>query len=152
MTHQVKELLPKLYKCFITNDATLLEINPMGVSIEGKILICDNKINIDDNSSYRQQEIFMTEDLTQKSWREVEAQRYDLNYIALDGNIGCMVNGAGLAMATMDLISSHGGRPANFLDIGGKATDEQVIAALKIMDQDPNVESILVNIFAGIAR
>ena len=124
----------------------------MGVSIEGKILVCDNKINIDDNSSHRQQEIFMMEDLTQKNWREVEAQRYDLNYIALDGNIGCMVNGAGLAMATMDLISSHGGKPANFLDVGGRATDEQVIAALKIMDQDPNVESILVNIFAGIAR
>jgi len=95
----------------------------MGVSIEGKILICDNKINIDDNSEHRQQDIFMMEDLTQKSWREVEAQRYDLNYIALDGNIGCMVNGAGLAMATMDLISSHGGKPANFLDIGGRATD-----------------------------
>ena len=95
----------------------------MGVSIEGKILICDNKINIDDNSEHRQQDIFMMEDLTQKSWREVEAQRYDLNYIALDGNIGCMVNGAGLAMTTMDLISRHGGKPANFLDIGGRATD-----------------------------
>lgn len=94
----------------------------------------------------------MLEDLSQKNWKEVEAERYDLNYISLDGNIGCMVNGAGLAMATMDLISSHGGRPANFLDVGGRATDEQVIAALKIMDHDPNVESILVNIFAGIAR
>lgn len=94
----------------------------------------------------------MLEDLSQKNWKEVEAERYDLNYISLDGNIGCMVNGAGLAMATMDLISTKNGRPANFLDVGGRATDEQVVAALRIMDNDPNVESILVNIFAGIAR
>jgi succinyl-CoA synthetase beta subunit len=94
----------------------------------------------------------MLEDLSQKNWKEVEAERYDLNYISLDGNIGCMVNGAGLAMATMDLISTKNGTPANFLDVGGRATDEQVVAALKIMDNDPNVESILVNIFAGIAR
>ena len=92
------------------------------------------------------------EDISQKNWKEVEAERHDLNYIALDGNIGCMVNGAGLAMATMDLIQNKGGKPANFLDVGGRATDEQVVAALRIMDSDPNVESILVNIFAGIAR
>lgn len=90
--------------------------------------------------------------MTQKNWKEVEAERSGLNYIALEGNIGCMVNGAGLAMATMDLIKSKNGTPANFLDVGGKATDEQVIAALKLMDNDPNVEAVLVNIFAGIAR
>lgn len=122
------------------------------MDIEGKIKICDSKINIDDNAGFRQKEIFMMEDLSQKNWKEVEAERHDLNYIALDGNIGCMVNGAGLAMATMDLIQTKGGNPANFLDVGGRATDEQVVAALKIMDSDPNVESILVNIFAGIAR
>ena len=94
----------------------------------------------------------MMEDISQKNWKEVEAERHDLNYIALDGNIGCMVNGAGLAMATMDLIQNKGGKPANFLDVGGRATDDQVVAALRIMDSDPNVESILVNIFAGIAR
>ena len=94
----------------------------------------------------------MMEDLSQKNWKEVEAERHDLNYIALDGNIGCMVNGAGLAMATMDLIQMKNGKPANFLDVGGRATDEQVVAALKIMDSDPNVEAILVNIFGGIAR
>lgn len=124
----------------------------MGVSIEGKLLICDNKMSIDDNARFRQKEIFLKEDLSQKNWKEVEAERYDLNYISLDGNIGCMVNGAGLAMATMDIISLKNGSPANFLDVGGRATDEQVVAALKIMDNDPNVESILVNIFAGIAR
>ena len=109
-------------------------------------------MSIDDNARFRQKEIFLKEDLSQKNWKEVEAERYDLNYISLDGNIGCMVNGAGLAMATMDIISLKNGSPANFLDVGGRATDEQVVAALKIMDNDPNVESILVNIFAGIAR
>ena len=148
----MRDVVKKLYKCFIENDATLVEINPLGVDIEGKIKICDSKINIDDNAGFRQKEIFLMEDLSQKNWKEVEAERHDLNYIALDGNIGCMVNGAGLAMATMDLIQAKGGKPANFLDVGGRATDDQVVAALKIMDSDPNVESILVNIFAGIAR
>lgn len=131
--------MKKLYKCFIECDATLVEINPLGVDIEGKLKICDNKINIDDNANFRQKEIFLLEDISQKNWKEVEAERYDLNYIALDGNIGCMVNGAGLAMATMDLIQMKNGKPANFLDVGGRATDEQVVAALKIMDSDPNV-------------
>ena len=124
----------------------------MGVTINGELIICDNKINIDDNASFRQQELFMLEDRSQKNWKEVEAERWDLNYISLDGNIGCIVNGAGLAMATMDLIATRGGQPANFLDVGGRATDEQIVAALRIMENDPNVESILVNIFAGIAR
>jgi succinyl-CoA synthetase beta subunit len=111
----------------------------LGVSVEGRLIICDNKINIDDNSKFRQKELFLLEDLSQKNWKEVEAERYDLNYISLDGSIGCMVNGAGLAMATMDLISIKNGKPANFLDVGGRATDEQVAAALRIMDSDPNV-------------
>lgn len=148
----MRDLVQKLYKCFLENDATLVEINPLGVDIEGNLKICDCKVNIDDNSGFRQKEIFMMEDISQKNWKEVEAERHDLNYIALDGNIGCMVNGAGLAMATMDLIQMKGGSPANFLDVGGRATDEQVVVALKIMNSDPNVHSILVNIFAGIAR
>ena len=122
------------------------------MTIDGKLMICDSKMNIDDNASFRQRELFMLEDRSQKNWKEVEAERWDLNYISLDGNIGCIVNGAGLAMATMDLIATKGGKPANFLDVGGRATDEQIVAALRIMENDPNVEAILVNIFAGIAR
>ena len=122
------------------------------MTIDGKLMICDSKMNIDDNANFRQRELFMMEDRSQKNWKEVEAERWDLNYISLDGNIGCIVNGAGLAMATMDLIATKGGRPANFLDVGGRATDEQIVAALRIMENDPNVEAILVNIFAGIAR
>ena len=122
------------------------------MTIDGKLMICDSKMNIDDNAGFRQRELFMLEDRSQKNWKEVEAERWDLNYISLDGNIGCIVNGAGLAMATMDLIATKGGRPANFLDVGGRATHEQIVAALRIMENDPNVEAILVNIFAGIAR
>lgn len=146
------DVVKKLYKCFLETDAILIEINPLGVTIDGNLVLADQKFNIDDNSQFRQQNLFMLEDLTQKNWKEVEAERYGLNYIALEGNIGCMVNGAGLAMATMDLIKSKNGTPANFLDVGGRATDEQVIEALKLMDNDPNVEAVLVNIFAGIAR
>lgn len=115
-------------------DSTLLEINPLGLTIDGKVLICDQKMNVDDNAAYRQPEIAQMEDITQKDSKEIEADKNALNYIALDGNIGCMVNGAGLAMATMDLIQSKNGMPANFLDCGGKADDRQVFAALKIME------------------
>ncbi|KAL4446425.1 hypothetical protein ABPG74_001166 [Tetrahymena malaccensis] len=149
---QLKNVVTNLYKCFIDNDATLLEINPLGLTIDNQIKICDQKMNIDDNSSYRQPRLSQMEDITQKDWKEIEAQRYGLNYIALDGNIGCMVNGAGLAMATMDIIKQKNGMPANFLDCGGRADDTQVVEALKIMDNDPNVEAILVNIFAGITK
>lgn len=105
------------------SDATLLEINPLGLTLEGNVIACDLKINVDDNAGFRQAQIFKSEDLSQKNWKEVEAAKHDLNYIALDGNIGCMVNGAGLAMATMDLIQMKKGKPANFLDVGGRATD-----------------------------
>ncbi|KAL4464676.1 hypothetical protein ABPG74_011237 [Tetrahymena malaccensis] len=149
---QLHKIVKGLYKCFSETDSTLLEINPLGLTIDGKLLICDQKMNVDDNAAYRQPEIAQMEDITQKDSKEIEADQNALNYIALDGNIGCMVNGAGLAMATMDLIQSKNGMPANFLDCGGKADDRQVFAALKIMEQDPNVEAIFVNIFAGITR
>jgi succinyl-CoA synthetase beta subunit len=115
-------------------------------------LICDCKVNIDENARFRHEKLFEMEDLTQIDQKEIEAAKYDLNYIRLDGNIGCMVNGAGLAMATMDLIKYKGGAPANFLDVGGKASGETVAGAMKILNDDPQVEAILVNIFAGITR
>ncbi|KAM3143685.1 hypothetical protein pb186bvf_004181 [Paramecium bursaria] len=149
---QLKKIMISLIDIFLTSDASLIEINPLGLTLHGDLIICDQKFNIDDNAEFRQSNLFGMEDLRQKDWKEVEAQKYGLNYIALDGNIGCMVNGAGLAMATMDLIKQHDGAPANFLDVGGKATDQEIVAALKIMDRDPKVEAILVNIFAGIAR
>ncbi|CAD8138660.1 unnamed protein product [Paramecium pentaurelia] len=150
--NQMKDILRNMFDIFLQTDATLLEINPLGIDLQGNLIICDQKLNIDDNAQFRQHAIFHMEDVRQKDWKEVEAQKHGLNYIALDGNIGCMVNGAGLAMATMDLIKQYDGSPANFLDVGGKATDQEIVSALKIMDKDPNVEAILVNIFAGIAR
>ncbi|CAD8132176.1 unnamed protein product [Paramecium pentaurelia] len=150
--NQMNDILRHMFDIFLQTDATLLEINPLGIDLQGNLIICDQKLNIDDNAQFRQHAIFHMEDVRQKDWKEVEAQKHGLNYIALDGNIGCMVNGAGLAMATMDLIKQYDGSPANFLDVGGKATDQEIVSALKIMDKDPNVEAILVNIFAGIAR
>jgi len=143
-------MVKNLYKCFIESDASLVEINPLAVTNDGRLLICDCKVNIDDNAAFRHKDI--EEDITQKDAKEREAAKYDLNYIALDGNIGCMVNGAGLAMATMDLIKNKGGSPANFLDVGGTASGESVVGAMKILNNDPQVEAILVNIFAGIVR
>jgi len=144
------KLVQNLYKAFMENDASLIEVNPLAVTNDGRLLICDCKVNVDDNAMFRQSEI--QDDLSQKDAKEVEAAKYDLNYIALDGNIGCMVNGAGLAMATMDLIKNKGGEPANFLDVGGTASGESVVGAMKILNNDPQVEAILVNIFAGIVR
>jgi len=145
-----EKLAKNLYKTFIESDASLVEINPLAVTNDGRLLVCDCKVNIDDNAGFRHKEI--EEDITQKDAKEREAAKYDLNYIALDGNIGCMVNGAGLAMATMDLIKNKGGSPANFLDVGGTASDSSVVGAMKILNNDPQVEAILVNIFAGIVR
>jgi len=145
-----EKLAKNLYKTFIDTDASLVEINPLAVTNDGRLLVCDCKVNIDDNAAFRHKEI--EEDITQKDAKEREAAKYDLNYIALDGNIGCMVNGAGLAMATMDLIKNKGGSPANFLDVGGTASDSSVVGAMKILNNDPQVEAILVNIFAGIVR
>ena len=130
----------------------MLEINPLVVTKQGDLLCLDAKINIDDNALYRHPELVALRDISQEDKREVRAREWDLNYISLDGEIGCMVNGAGLAMATMDLIKLHGGEPANFLDVGGTATKERVAEAFKIILSDENVKGILVNIFGGIVR
>eukprot|EP00128_Syssomonas_multiformis_P010934 Colp12_sorted_trinity150504_noHs@28879 len=142
----------KLYDLFIQKDATMVEINPMAEDSEGKVVCMDAKLNFDDNSEFRQKEVFSVRDKTQEDPREVAASEFNLNYIGLDGSIGCLVNGAGLAMATMDIIKLHGGSPANFLDVGGGATAEQVTEAFKIISGDSKVSAVLVNIFGGIMR
>ncbi|XP_018314954.1 succinate--CoA ligase [ADP-forming] subunit beta, mitochondrial-like [Mycetomoellerius zeteki] len=141
-----------LYDLFVEKDALLLEINPFAEDICGEYYALDCKCKFDDSADFRQKELFALKDTTQMDPKEVEAEKYNLNYIALDGNIGCMVNGAGLAMATMDIIKLYGGKPANFLDVGGTATVETVTEGFKILSSDPNVEAILVNIFGGIMR
>jgi succinyl-CoA synthetase beta subunit len=145
-------LIDKLYKAFVAEDMSMLEINPLVVTGEGNIVCLDAKVNFDSNALYRHKDIVELRDLTEEDPAEVEASKYDLNYIKLDGKIGCMVNGAGLAMATMDIIKLYGSEPANFLDVGGGATKEKVTAAFKIILSDPSVEGILVNIFGGIMR
>ena len=144
------DIAKALAKAFIEKDASLLEINPLVLSKDGKIWALDAKLSVDDNALYRQPEIAGFYDQTQVSHNEVEAKHHDLAYIPLEGNIGCMVNGAGLAMATMDLIKSCGGRPANFLDVGGSATADKIAAGFKILISDPHVKAVLVNIFGGI--
>ena len=136
----------------ILKDASLIEINPLIISKSDKIICLDAKINFDDNALFRRPEILKLRDLNEEDPKEIEASKHDLAYIKLDGNIGCMVNGAGLAMATMDIIKLYGAEPANFLDVGGSATTERVTAAFKIITADPNVKGILVNIFGGIMR
>ncbi len=149
---QAAAVLPKLYQAFLAKDMSLLEINPLVVTKAGQLICLDAKISFDDNALYRHPEIVALRDLTEEDEKEIEASKYDLNYVALDGTIGCMVNGAGLAMATMDIIKLYGETPANFLDVGGGATKEKVAAAFKIITSDPNVKGILVNIFGGIMR
>lgn len=149
---QFTRLMLGLCKMFIENDLSLLEINPLVITKDGNLLCLDCKINIDDNALYRQPELRAMRDTAQEDERENRARDWELNYIALDGNIGCMVNGAGLAMATMDLVKLHGGNPANFLDVGGGATKERVTEAFKIILSDSKVKAILVNIFGGIVR
>lgn len=149
---KLEEMIRNLYNLFIGVDATLVEINPLAETPDGNIFACDAKLNFDDNAGFRHKEIFAQRDKTQEDPREVEAAEFDLNYIGLDGNIGCLVNGAGLAMATMDIISLYGGSPANFLDVGGGATEGQVKKAFEILNRDDKVKSILVNIFGGIMR
>jgi len=141
-----------LYDLFVSKDATQVEINPMATADDNEVYCVDAKLNFDDNAAYRQQDIFAMRDESMEDERDVKAEKVGLNYIALDGSIGCMVNGAGLAMATMDIIQLFGGKPANFLDVGGGATKEQVAEAFKILVSDPNVKSILVNIFGGIMK
>merc|ERR1719401_737725 len=149
---QASELIANLYKVFIDCDCTMLEINPLATLSDGRVLVCDSKVGFDDNAEFRQKDIHAKRDKTQENPLEVQAKEADLNYIKLDGSIACMVNGAGLAMSTMDLLSLLGGSPANFLDVGGSATVENMTVAFKIVMGDPNVKSIFVNIFGGIAR
>lgn len=141
-----------LYKCFVETDCSMLEINPMVVTKENTVIALDAKFNFDDNALFRHPDIVEMRDLTEEDPTEIEASKYELAFIKLDGNIGCLVNGAGLAMSTMDIIKIHGGLPANFLDVGGGANKEKVTAAFKIILQDPNVKGILVNIFGGIMK
>jgi succinyl-CoA synthetase beta subunit len=146
------QLMRGVYDCVVQRDASLVEINPLVVTAEGDIVALDAKMNFDSNALYRQPKVVELRDLDEEDPQEIEASRHELNYIKLDGNIACMVNGAGLAMATMDIIKLFGGEPANFLDVGGGATKERVTAAFKLLLSDPNVEGVLVNIFGGIMR
>ena len=146
------KFLTSMYRAFTELDASLVEINPMVVTGAGEIVALDAKMNFDDNALFRHKDVEEMRDEDEQDPAELEAERHDLNYIKLDGNIGCMVNGAGLAMATMDIIKLYGGDPANFLDVGGGATKERVTTAFKLILSDSNVEGILVNIFGGIMR
>jgi succinyl-CoA synthetase beta subunit len=147
---QISKLVPALYKLYSEKDASLVEINPLVTTEEGDIVALDAKIGFDDNATFRHPDVMALRDLSEEDPKEVEASKYGLSYIALDGNIACLVNGAGLAMATMDIIKHFGGNPANFLDVGGSATAEQVENAFRIILSDEKVEGILVNIFGGI--
>lgn len=151
-TGQFIAMARSLYRLFLEKDCSLIEINPLVLDEEGSLIAADAKINFDDNALMRHADIAALRDVLEEDPREVEASKYDLNYIQLDGNIGCLVNGAGLAMATMDIIAANGGRPANFLDVGGSATEEKVTGAFSILLSDQNVRGIFVNIFGGIMR
>ncbi|MFZ3143183.1 ADP-forming succinate--CoA ligase subunit beta [Psychrobacter glacincola] len=150
--NQFVKLMTGAYQAFIENDIDLLEINPLAVRENGEIVCVDGKIGIDSNALYRLPKIAALQDKSQENERELKAAEFDLNYVALEGNIGCMVNGAGLAMATMDIIKLYGGKPANFLDVGGGATKDRVVEAFKIILEDSSVEGVLINIFGGIVR
>ncbi len=149
---QCMKLVDAVVRAYLDTDSSLLEINPLLVTKQGAVLALDAKINFDDNALYRRPDILAMRDLDEENPMEVEAGKYNLNYIKLDGNIACMVNGAGLAMATMDIIKLHGGAPANFLDVGGSASQDAVKNAFRILVSDPNVKAVLINIFGGIAR
>jgi succinyl-CoA synthetase beta subunit len=152
LAKKAEALVAKLYAAFVAKDMSMLEINPLVVTKSNDLICLDAKIGFDDNALYRHPDILALRDLTEEDGKEIEASKYDLNYVALDGTIGCMVNGAGLAMATMDIIKLYGEAPANFLDVGGGATTEKVAAAFKIITSDPKVKGILVNIFGGIMK
>jgi succinyl-CoA synthetase beta subunit len=149
---QGRAIFKALYKCFWDTDASLAEINPLILTNQNQVVALDSKLNFDDNALFRHADVVEMRDLEEEDPFEIEASKYDLNYISLDGEIGCMVNGAGLAMATMDTVKLYGGSPANFLDVGGSATTEKVTAAFKIMLSNPRVKAILVNIFGGIMK
>ena len=146
------KLMPILYKAFVETDMSMLEVNPLIVMTDGHLRVLDAKVSFDNNAAFRHEELKALRDLSEEDAKEIEASKFDLAYVALDGNIGCMVNGAGLAMSTMDIIKLYGAEPANFLDVGGGATKEKVTAAFKIITADPAVKGILVNIFGGIMR
>lgn len=150
--NKAAQFLMALYKAFVETDCSIAEINPLVLTKEGDVLALDAKMNFDSNALYRHADIVEMRDLTEENPTEIEASKYELAFIKLDGNIGCLVNGAGLAMSTMDIIKLHGGTPANFLDVGGGANKEKVTAAFKIILKDPNVKGILVNIFGGIMK
>jgi succinyl-CoA synthetase beta subunit len=152
LAKQAGKVLGSLYKAFLGTDASQIEINPLAVDDKGRLLVLDAKVGFDNNAEFRHPDLEKLRDLTEEEPMEIEASKYDLSYIKLDGSIGCMVNGAGLAMATMDIIKLEGGEPANFLDVGGGASKEKVTAAFKIILSDPAVKGILVNIFGGIMR
>jgi succinyl-CoA synthetase beta subunit len=152
LAKQAEKLIGQLYAAFIAKDMAMLEINPLVVTKQGQLRCLDAKVSFDDNAIYRHPEVLALRDTTEEDEKEIEASKYDLAYIALDGSIGCMVNGAGLAMATLDIIKLYGESPANFLDVGGGASEEKVTAAFKIITADPNVKGILVNIFGGIMK
>lgn len=152
LINEAVRFMMALYDAFVTKDCSIAEINPLVTTGDGKLLALDAKLNFDDNALYRHRDIVELRDLHEEDEREIEASKHDLSYVALDGNIGCMVNGAGLAMSTMDIIKYYGGEPANFLDVGGGATKEKVTEAFKIILSDPNVKGIFVNIFGGIMK
>jgi succinyl-CoA synthetase beta subunit len=152
LVNQAVKFMMGLYQVFVEKDCSIAEINPLVVTGDGKVMALDAKLNFDSNALYRHKDILEFRDFDEEDPKEVEASKYDLNYISLDGNIGCMVNGAGLAMATMDIIKYYGGEPANFLDVGGGATTEKVTEAFKIILSDPKVKGIFVNIFGGIMK
>ncbi|MEH7336879.1 ADP-forming succinate--CoA ligase subunit beta [Neobacillus drentensis] len=152
LVNQAVKFMMGLYNAYIEKDCSIAEINPLVVTGDGKVMALDAKLNFDSNALFRQKDVLEYRDLEEEDPKEIEASKYDLSYIALDGNIGCMVNGAGLAMATMDIVKHYGGDPANFLDVGGGATAEKVTEAFKIILSDPNVKGIFVNIFGGIMK
>ena len=152
LAKQAEKLVTQLYTAFVAKDMAMLEINPLVVTKQGLLRVLDAKVSFDGNALYRHPEVAALRDETEEDAKEIEASKYDLNYVALDGTIGCMVNGAGLAMATMDIIKLYGMAPANFLDVGGGADKTKVTAAFKIITADPHVQGILVNIFGGIMK
>ncbi|RXJ65414.1 ADP-forming succinate--CoA ligase subunit beta [Halarcobacter ebronensis] len=152
LSAQMIDLMQKIYKMFVKNDLSLVEVNPLVVTKQGQLICLDGKVVVDNSALYRQPKINEIRDETQEDARELKAEKLDLNYVTLDGTIGCMVNGAGLAMATMDLIKTHGAEPANFLDVGGSVNEKRVIEAFEIILSDEKVKGILVNIFGGIVR
>jgi succinyl-CoA synthetase beta subunit len=152
LAKQAEKLVGQLYAAFVAKDMEMLEINPLIITKGGQLKCLDAKVSFDSNSLYRQPDVVALRDITEEDAKEIEASKYDLAYIALDGTIGCMVNGAGLAMATLDIIKLYGAEPANFLDVGGGASEEKVTAAFKIITADPQVKGILVNIFGGIMK